>query len=168
MSKTMDDTVPLPTLVSGVIETCATTINALINLAESAGTERASLSPITSECSIAQSILMKLAAVLGERASASESVIMQKAELAGCFEVLVQSMSTTVVDIEHEIRRVRRYSNGYPLATSKSVPALQDAFADMAISLRKDRASLCLMLDCLERLVRLLNNGSQPCRVSFD
>jgi ankyrin repeat protein len=145
----MTDTVPLLALVVGAIEICGTTSEALVNLGKTVSTDRASLVPISAECLTTQAALKKLECLLRETSPTAAAT--QKAELNECFELLVQSISTTIIDVDHEIRRLWRYSNsGDPLAASKFVPVLQDAFVEMSYNLRKDRSSLCLMLDCLE------------------
>lgn len=141
-------------LVSSVESACGTIAGLLIELGKSVGMTQL---PMAAECSVAKVVLGRLGVLLAyERPDRPDGTNgryhFQVADLVPCFEVILQSISEILLDVDHEITRLRRYrTRGDPLASSKLVPVVQDFFRDAKFGLRRSRSSLCLMIDCLQR-----------------
>ncbi|KAL7622712.1 hypothetical protein AAE478_006390 [Parahypoxylon ruwenzoriense] len=155
----MTESVSLRILVDGVEHACESIANTIIDLGRSVTAARASILPLAAECLTTKAVLEKLGSILATREpirvnTESETDTGRIDGLEACFEVLVHSISEVLLDVDHEITRLRRYpARGDPLAASKYVPVLHDLFVDAKIGLRRNRSSLCLMLDCLQRSV---------------
>lgn len=105
---------------------------------------------MAAECLTTKAVLGRLGDYLSPR-GLMEHDSDQEEELEACFEVIAHSISEILLDVDHEITRLRRYFTwGDPHASSKLVPVLQDFFIDARFDLRKNRSSVCLMLDCLQ------------------
>ncbi|KAI1098382.1 ankyrin repeat-containing domain protein [Jackrogersella minutella] len=149
------------TLVGDVEYACRAVADLLVDLGKSTVLAQASMLPVAAECLTAKSVLERLGALLTPTPTPiqpAESDVGhgpsngQIEDLKPCFEVILHSMSEILLDIDHEITRLRRYHTwGDPLASSKAVPVLQDFFIDVRFDLRRNRSSLCLMIECLER-----------------
>lgn len=156
-------------LVSSVESACGTIAGLLIELGKSVGMTQL---PMAAECSVAKVVLGRLGVLLAyERPDRPDGTNgryhFQVADLVPCFEVILQSISEILLDVDHEITRLRRYrTRGDPLASSKLVPVVQDFFRDAKFGLRRSRSSLCLMIDCLQRgnltkaTIQLVDQGS--------
>ncbi|KAI1394453.1 ankyrin repeat-containing domain protein [Hypoxylon trugodes] len=168
----MAKSVSLQKLVGSVEHACGTIANLLIDLGKSAELSQASLLPMAAECLTAKEVLTNLGALstpIGPLGS--DSTHDQVEELEPCFEVILHSISEILLDVDHEITRLRRYHKwGDPLASSKLVPVLQDFLIDARFGLRRNRSSLCLMVDCLQRgslfgaTIQLVDSNSAICR----
>lgn len=156
----MSEPVSLLMLVGNVGEACGAISDTIMGLGHSVNLPWASLRPTAAECLTVQAVLERLEAFIKpvRPATADTNGLVgfqedeQDQDLKACFEVLVQSISSTLIDIDDELVRVQRYAlDGDPLAASKLVPVLRDSFIEASFNLRRTRSSLCLMLDCLER-----------------
>ncbi|KAI0133987.1 hypothetical protein BJ170DRAFT_181853 [Xylariales sp. AK1849] len=149
---------PLLSLVNGAAVVCGTTAESLNNLSASARSNRATLSSMASECLVTQTVLERLEGSLGQKSQADDYQSEQHNFLHGCFEIVVQAVKMTIVDVDCEIKRLKRYSRDEEasLLDAKPVPVLQDPFSDARSSLRRNRSSLNLVLDCAQRYVRQL------------
>ncbi|KAI1767122.1 ankyrin repeat-containing domain protein [Hypoxylon sp. FL1150] len=146
----MAKAVSLRTLVGGVEHACGAIANTLADLGKSIAYTKTTTLPVAAECLTTKVVLQRLGGILSPREIA-ESDVGQEEELEASFEVIVHSISEILVDVDHEITRLRRYFIwGDPLAASKLVPVLQDFFIDVRFNLRRNRSSLCLILDCLQ------------------
>ncbi|KAI0106564.1 hypothetical protein F4776DRAFT_436274 [Hypoxylon sp. NC0597] len=145
------------TLVGDVEHACGTVASLLVDLGRSVALTQTSMLPLAAECLTAKTILGRLGMLLApiepiEPDTAYERCNEQIEDLKACFEVILHSISEVLLDVDHEIRRLRRYhTGGDPLASSKVIPVLQDFFIDAKYGLRRNRSSLCLMIDCLQR-----------------
>ncbi|KAI1081518.1 ankyrin repeat-containing domain protein [Whalleya microplaca] len=152
----MPESVSLRTLVGGVQDACGAIAHSLVNLRNTVSSTQTSLLPMAAECFTTMTLLGRLGRLLGPGKPADSDRANGKAggqigDLEACFEVIVQSISEIILDVDYEITRLRRYSAwGDPLASSKFVPVLQDFFIDAKFGLRRNRSSLALMLDCLQ------------------
>ncbi|KAI1451815.1 ankyrin repeat-containing domain protein [Annulohypoxylon moriforme] len=149
--------VPLQTLVGDVQYACGTVASRLVDLGKSAMLTQASMLPVAAECLTSKAVLERLGTLLtyiepNELDAIQGTYKEQIEDLKPCFEVILHSTSEILLDVDHEITRLRRYhSRGDPLASSKVVPVLQEFFINVRFGLRRNRSSLCLMMECLQR-----------------
>ncbi|XDG03818.1 hypothetical protein ABKA04_003433 [Annulohypoxylon sp. FPYF3050] len=149
--------VPLQRLAGDVEYACGTVASRLVDLGKSAMLNQASMLPVAAECLTSKAVLERLGTLLTHIEPAEFDAMQgtykeQIEDLKPCFEVILQSTSEILLDVDHEITRLRRYhSRGDPLASSKVVPVLQEFFINVRFGLRRNRSSLCLMMECLQR-----------------
>lgn len=148
----MAEPTSLLALVNAVAEVCGTTGVALCELGSQVTTSRSILSAMSAELLTTKQVFGRLETFLDPSAQGGHLESEQRQDFIACFEVFVQAINQTVLDLDVDIRRLRRYSSaGDPLALSKAVPILQDSLFDARHSLRRNNASMALMLDCLKR-----------------
>ncbi|KAI5856206.1 hypothetical protein GGS23DRAFT_400690 [Durotheca rogersii] len=151
------ESIPLRSLVDGVGHACESVANAVTNLGKGVTTPQIGIRSMAAECLATKTVLRRVQNILAtwdsdDLRTALEADGRPPEKLEACFEVLVHSISKILLDVNYEIKRLRRYStSGDPLASAKYVPALRDVFIDAKIDLRRKRSSLCLVLDCLQR-----------------
>ncbi|KAI2618243.1 hypothetical protein GGR54DRAFT_192266 [Hypoxylon sp. NC1633] len=153
----MAKSVTLQSLVGGLEHACGTISNLLIDLGRSIALTEASMLPMAAECLTTRAVLRRLGTLLTpgdptEPSAAEGMYSWQIANLETCFEVILHSISEILIDVDREVARLRRYYIwGDPLAASKVIPVLQDFFIEAKFCLRRNRSSLFLMIDCLQR-----------------
>ncbi|KAI1371125.1 ankyrin repeat-containing domain protein [Hypoxylon crocopeplum] len=152
----MAKSVTLQSLVGNLEHACGTIANLLVDLGKSVVSTQASILPMAAECLTARTVLRKLGTLLAPGDPTEPNVTdgsssWQITNLDSCFEVILQSISEILIDVDREVARLRRYhTQGDPLAAMKVIPVLQDFFIDAKFCLRRNRSSLSLILDCLQ------------------
>lgn len=151
----MAQPISLLALTSGAVEGCSRAAEILNELSGSISTSRATFSSVAAECLTTQDVLQRLEAFLipGTQ-TASIADYPDRGQLRNCFDVLVQPIIIRLDEVDIELQRLRRYSaEKDPIVHSKLVPILQDSLHDARSSLRRNRASLSLIMDCVQRYV---------------
>lgn len=132
---------------------CSRAAEVLKSISVSIGTGRATLSSMAAECLITQGVLRRLKAFLSPESQGDGIAdYRNRDELRICFHALLQSISTTLEDVDIELQRLRRYFAQHdPLVQAKLVPILQGFLSEARSSLRKNRSSLSIIMDCVKR-----------------
>lgn len=145
----------LLTQTNGAAERCSRAAEILIELSVRNATSRAILSSIATECLNTRDILQRLGVFLTPgRQGDGIADYLDRDELRICFDALLQSINTTLVEVDVEVQRLRRYSaQGDSPVQVGLVPILQDFLYDARNSLRKNRSDLSIIMDCVKRYV---------------
>lgn len=149
----MAATVSLLTLASGAAEGCSLTAETLNGLSSSIGTGRATFSSMAAECLVTKDVLERLETFLNPGTRADSIVeYHDQDQLRTCLESLVRPINAILNEVDTELSRLRRYSAEQdPAVQSKLVLILQDCLYDARSSLRKNRSSLSIIMDCVKR-----------------
>ncbi|KAH8202374.1 hypothetical protein TruAng_003447 [Truncatella angustata] len=148
----MAASVSLLTLTSGAATACSRTAETLDELAAIVGISRSIFSFMAAECFCTKDVMERLEFFV--RPGAQRDGVADyhnRAELRSCFEVLVRPIIATLSEVDVELQRLRRYSAEQDsLVHTKLVPILQDSLYDARSTLRKNRSSISIIMDCLK------------------
>ncbi|KAI1849532.1 hypothetical protein JX265_013647 [Neoarthrinium moseri] len=140
----------LPLLVANAAEGCKKTILALDALGTGISTSRSTFSSLLYQCQQTQAVLARLETFLEEEPWDSADHALEN-DCCSSFEVAVQAICATTLELGAELSRLQRYAVGCdPFVRSKFNPVLQDSLFDARSDLRRNNASLNLILDCIQ------------------